>query len=406
MKFLEAVRLALSSLWSNRLRSFLTVIGNVVAVLSVVVVVSVIQGLDRFVAKEIKTTGADVFCFTKIGFVMDYEEFMRQLKRPDLRLDQAEQIAPLLRQSEVVVPRLDRELSVRYASRSARSVRIAGVGAGYDRVADLPLAAGRHLGELEIEGREAVAVVGDGIREKLFLNEDPLGRSIRLGRQRYRVIGVIEKRGGTMDESRDDQIFVPISALRRQAGGRGSIDIYVKAAAGASLEEAQEEASLQLKIARGLDPWDEPDFALVTDEQAYQLYESASRGIYGLLVGVVSLSLLIGGIVIMNIMLVAVTERTREIGIRKAIGARRQDIVAQFLVEAVVLAFFGGLLGVGLGVVGALLVAKLTPLPASVQLWSVLVGLLLASSVGLFFGIYPAHRASRLAPIEALRAEG
>ncbi len=405
MQLRESVRLALSTLWSNRLRSFLTVIGNVVAVLSVVMVVSVIRGLDLFVADKILSTGADVFSLTKIGFVTDYETYLKELERPDIKLGDAAYLSTVLSQSDVVVPRIDRQLSVRLGSKSTGSAPIAGVGAGYALVSDIPLASGRHLEEADVSGHDAVAVIGDGIREKLFLEMDPLGQSLRVGNRTYRVVGVVSKRGGGLGPSRDDQIFVPITTLRQQTGARGSVDIYIRARSHEVLEEAKEEASLQLKIRRGHRPWDPPDFDLMTDEQIYKLYESASRGIYGLLIGVVSLSLLIGGIVIMNIMLVAVTERTREIGIRKAIGARRRDIVAQFLVEAVVLAFVGGLLGVGLGVVGSLAVRGLTPLPASVELWSVVIGLVLASSVGLFFGIYPAHRASELAPIEALRAE-
>jgi len=405
MELKEAIRLALSTLWSNRLRSFLTVIGNVVAVLSVVVVVAVIRGLDLFVADKIVSTGADVFSLTKIGFVMDYDTYIKALERADLRLDDAEYLANHLTLADAVVPRLDTQLPVRLGRLSNASSPVAGVGAGYPLIADLPLTAGRHLEETDVRVHASVAVIGDGIREKLFPNVDPLGRSLKIGRRTYQVVGVIAKRGGGLGASRDDRVFVPITTLRNEVGSRGSIDIAVRARDHAQLEEAKDEASLLLKIRRGLKPWDKPDFDLVTDEQIYKLYENASRGIYGLLVGVVSLSLLVGGIVIMNIMLVAVTERTREIGVRKAIGARRRDIVAQFLVESVVLASVGGLVGVGLGVIGSLAVRKLTPIPASIELWSIVIGLFLASSVGLFFGIYPAHRASELAPIEALRAE-
>jgi putative ABC transport system permease protein len=212
--------------------------------------------------------------------------------------------------------------------------------------------------------------------------------------------------GGTAGGSEDDQVLVPITTLLRQVGPSGrSLDIAVAAIDPDRVHEAQDEATVQLQILRGLKPWQKPDFDTVTNGQLYALYEGTSKGIYGLLLGVVSLSLLVGGIVIMNIMLVSVTERTREIGIRKAVGARRRDIVTQFLVESAMLAAAGGVIGVFGGVTVALIVRAAPPLPAAVHLWSILAGLGLATSVGLFFGIYPAWRASRLLPIAALRHE-
>ncbi len=406
MPFRDALRLALETLWANRLRSLLTVLGNVVAVLSVVIVVSVIHGLDLFVADQVRSTGSDVFSLTKIGLVMDLESYLAAQARPDLRLDDAEYLAGHLSLASAVVPRVDRWVSLRVRTRRADQVRVSGVGDGYAEVSDLPLAGGRHLAQSDVDARSAVAVVGDGIREKLFDGRDPVGEELRVGRHRYRVVGVLDSRGGGGGESRDDLVFVPVSTLRKQFGGRGSVEILIRASDPDRMTEAQDEAMLQLKIRRGLSPWEKPDFDVVTDAQLFDLYANATRWIFGLLVGVVSLSLLVGGIVVMNVMLVAVTERTREIGVRKALGARRRDIVLQFLVEAVVLSAAGGGIGVLLGVAGALLVRGTTPLPAAVQPWSVVTGLVLASAVGLFFGIYPAHRASRLLPIAALRHEG
>jgi len=406
VSFLEAIRSALGTLRANRLRSFLTVLGNVVAVLSVIAVVSVIQGLNRFVAEEFLSTGSHVFTLTKFGMITNFEDYIKALRRPDITYDHARALASRLNFAAAVVPRFDLSLRAERGRLGADDTPVAGFGGDYPLVGDYPLEDGRHLTESDVAGRARVAIIGRGIAEKLFAGVDPIGRDLRVGGTRYQVVGVLEKRGGALGENRDDVVLVPITTLLRQGGGRySSCQILVQARSPEELERAQEEAVLQLKILRGLDPWDPPDFDVFSDQQLYGFYEKMTQGIYGLLVGVVSLSLVIGGIVIMNIMLVSVTERTREIGIRKAVGARRRDVVQQFLVEAVVLALAGGIIGVLGGIGVALAVRASTPLPAAIQAWSVAVGLVLATSVGLFFGIYPAWRASRLEPIAALRYE-
>jgi putative ABC transport system permease protein len=406
MNILEAARLAIATLWGNRLRSFLTVLGNVVAVLSVVALVAVIQGLDKFVSKELLATGSNAFVMTKFGIIMGYEEYLKALERPDITLDDARHLERTMTTAAAVVPFLEARLSVKRGRNQAEGAPVRGTGAGYPLVGRFTLSDGRDIAAVDVDGNAAVAVIGSRIAEKLYPGEDPIGRDLRVGGSRYTVVGVLEPRGGTMGGSQDDQVLLPVTTLLKQVGARArSLDISVVALDAANYEAAQEEAELLLKIRRGLKPWDKPNFDLLTDEQLFGIYRKITAGIYGLLLGVVSLSLLIGGIVIMNIMLVSVTERTREIGIRKAVGARRRDIVTQFLVESVFLATGGGVLGVLLGIGAALVVRAATPLPASVQLWSVLVGMLLASSVGIFFGIYPAWRASRLAPIAALRHE-
>ena len=406
MEFVEALRLAGATLWNNRMRSVLTVLGNVVAVLSVVALVAVIQGLNSFVSREFTVTGSGSFVLTKFGIIMTHEDYLKALERPDITLDQAEALAGRVSLAAAVVPVYDVRLPLRRGRVETEDAPVTGVGEGYPLVGRDALAAGRDLTAADVEGRAAAVVIGDRVREKLFPNEDPIGRDLRVGGHRYQVVGVLARRGGTASSSADDQVVMPITTLLRQVGSAGrSIDVAIAPADAARLNETQDEASVQLKIIRGLKPYSTPDFDAVTDEQLYEIYEKLTQGIYGLLLGVVSLSLLVGGIVIMNIMLVSVTERTREIGIRKAVGARRRDIVTQFLVESVLLAAGGGVMGVALGIGAALLVRATTPLPAAVEPWSVLLGLVLASSVGLFFGIYPAWRASRLEPIAALRYE-
>jgi putative ABC transport system permease protein len=406
MELREALQLASSTLWSNRLRSFLTVLGNVVAVLSVVALVSVIQGLNRYVAQEFLATGSGAFQITKFGIIMNYDEYLKALERPDITLEDARELEQGMTLAAAVVPSINARIPIKRGRLELEDAPVQGTGAGYPLVGRYSLEEGRDLTDADVHDRSPAAVLGIRVRQKLFPREDAIGKDVRIGGYTYQVVGVLQPRGGTAGGSEDDAVLVPITTLMKQLGSRvQSVDISVAAADPARMEEAQDEASVLLKIHRGLKPWAKPDFDIVTSEQLYGMYRNLTKGVYGLLLGVVSLSLLIGGIVIMNIMLVAVTERTREIGIRKAVGARRRDIVTQFLVESVMLAFAGGMLGVLGGIAAALAIRGATPLPASVQLWSVLVGLLLASSVGLFFGIYPAWRASRLSPITALRHE-
>ena len=218
-------------------------------------------------------------------------------------------------------------------------------------------------------------------------------------------MGVLQKRGSVLGQSQDNVVLVPVTTYVKLFGARDPVEINIRAKSAETMLAAQDEAALLLKLRRGLNPWQEADFDIVTSEMLYDLYQNVTKGIYGLTIGIVAISLLVGGIVIMNIMFVSVTERTREIGIRRALGARKRDIVLQFLSESISLAAMGGVIGVLVGVGGALILRGATPLPASISLWSVVVGLVLASSVGLFFGINPAVRASRLEPVEALRHE-
>ncbi len=406
MEFREAIRLALGTLWTNRLRSFLTVLGNVVAVLSVVALVSVIQGLNRYVSTQFLSTGSGTFTITKFGLIMNYDDYLKAAARADITLADAEDLERKLTLAAAVVPVGQGRMAVKRGTVAGDDAPVLGVGAGYPLISRYELSSGRDLGDSDVRERAAVALVGDRIREKLFPNEDPVGKELKLGAHTFTIVGVMAHQGGSIGGSQDDQVVIPVTTLLKLQGSRArTLDIGILARSPGQIEAARDEAEVQLKIRRGLKPWAKPDFDVITDEQLYGIYQNLTKGIYGLLLGVVSLSLLIGGIVIMNIMLVSVTERTREIGIRKAVGARRTDIVAQFLVESVLLALAGGVIGVLGGIGAALAVRALTPLPASVELWSVAVGLVLASSVGLFFGIYPAWRASRLAPIAALRYE-
>jgi putative ABC transport system permease protein len=405
VSLIEALRLAAAHLWANRLRSFLTVLGNVVAVSSVVAVVAVIHGLNRYVSDRILSTGSHVFSISKIGFVTDYETYMKMMRRRDLTLDDADALAREMQHASAVVPSVSRSENLRFGRDEASGARVVGLGDGYPELRTMELAGGRDLTRQDVQGRASVAVIGDDVREKLFGAIDPLGREFLVGRNRFQIVGVLEKRGSVLGQSQDNVVLIPVTTYQKLFGKRDLIEIDIRAKSAEEMSDAQEEASLLLKLRRGLKPWSEPDFDVWTSEMLLQLYQNLTKGIYGLTVGIVAVSLLVGGIVIMNIMFVSVTERTREIGIRRALGARRRDVVLQFLSESVALAALGGVFGVLFGAAGALTLSHATPLPAAIQAWSILLGLVLASSVGLFFGIYPAFRASQLVPVEALRHE-
>ena len=405
MRPLEALRLALSVLWSNRMRSALTILGNVVAVSSVVAVVAIINGLNSYVSDKILSTGSQTFTISKFGFDSDYDAYLKMLRRKDLTLDDAAALERQMEHARVVVPVVSRRETLHRGRDEASGAVVVGVGDGVEDLRTLDVAEGRHLGREDVRGRAMVAVIGEEVREKLFEGLDPIGRDLRAGRHRFQVVGVLKKRGSVLGQSQDNVVLIPVTTYAKLFGLRDQLEINIRAASPEVMDEAQDEAALLMKLRRGLNPWDEPDFSVYTSEMLYTLYQNLTKGIFGLTIGIVAISLLVGGIVIMNIMFVSVTERTREIGIRRAIGARRSDVILQFLSEAIALATLGGLVGVIVGVSGALILKAATPLPASVSFWSIAVGLALASSVGLFFGIYPAMRASRLVPVEALRHE-
>lgn len=405
MSLIESLRLALSVLWSNRLRSFLTILGNVVAVSSVVAVVAIIHGLNTYVGESLLATGSNVFSIMKFSFTTDNDTWLKQLRRRDITLADAEALSAQMQYALAVVPVAESRQNLKVSREEARGAPLIGVGEGFSELGTIDLAAGRPLTREEVRGRATVAVIGDQVREKLFGAIDPVGRWLRVGRHRFQVVGVLKKKGGGPGQNEDSQVIIPVTTFQKFYGSREGVRLDIRATGVETLQEAQEEAALLLKLRRGLKPWDEPDFGIWTSEMFYQFYKNLTKGIYGLTIGIVAISLLVGGIVIMNIMFVSVTERTREIGIRRAMGAKRRDVMLQFLSESVSLAVVGGLLGVIGGILIAVILRGATPLPTEVRLWSVLVGLLLSSTVGLFFGIYPAMRASHLPPVEALRYE-
>ncbi|HYM81138.1 MAG TPA: ABC transporter permease [Candidatus Limnocylindria bacterium] len=405
MNLRESAGIALGALRANKLRSFLTLLGTIIGVMSVITVLSFVEGLNRYVSDKLLSSGANVFWVDKYGFITSQEEYEDAVGRPDVTLDDAEALELGVSHASLVVAQSNQSGTARYRNREVRGVAIRGRGAGYELIDELTIESGRHLGELDDQRRRLVCVIGPEVAEELFGTLDPVGRQIRLGAETYEVVGVTQAKGKLLGQSQDRFAAIPIRSYQKYKLERGTIDVAIKSLDAASMPVAQQEARNVLRGRRHLGPSKPDNFGITTSENVLQLYEALTGKIFVVTIGVAAISLVVGGIVIMNIMLVSVTERTREIGIRKAMGAKRGDILSQFLVESTTLSLVGGMIGIASGVGFALLAAAVTPLPAAVSLPSVFAGLGMSALIGVFFGSYPAWRAARLDPIEALRYE-
>jgi len=405
MNVRESVGIALEALRANKLRSFLTLLGVIIGVSSVITVMSVVQGLDRYVRERLVSAGSNVFTVDRIGVEFDFRKVTEKLRRRPLSPADAAAIGRSAEHVAAVVATRDAIADVRRGHRKMRRVTVHGAEPGYMDVEDFPVASGRPLEDRDERSRGAVCVLGSEVVGELFGPLDPLGREIRIGDSPFTVVGVGVRKGSSFGQSQDQYVIVPLSSFEKLYGREGSVTLQVRSLGQEHFAVAQEETRAILRQRRHVGPTQPDDFDLVTPEMYLGLWKNLSGAISVVIVGVSMISLVVGGIVIMNIMLVSVTERTREIGIRKALGARRKDVLAQFLIEATTLSLAGGLAGLGLGVGFAVLLSAVTPLPTFVSPLAVLLGLAGSTAVGVFFGAYPASRAARLDPIEALRYE-
>ena len=406
MNLRESIGIALGGLRANKLRSFLTLLGIIIGVASVIAVVSFVEGLNRFVTQKLLNAGANVFVVDREGFITSQDQFEAARRRPPVTLDDADAIRAGAPHAALVVAQTQSMVPLRYRANVMKAVMLNGRSEGYDLVDDQALELGRHLSELDDRDRRMVAVLGPEVAEELFGgSESAMGRRLRVGRYEFEVVGVTKAKGKLFGQSQDRFVTIPVHTFQKYWQERGSLAIAVKSLDQAALETAQQEARNIMRARRHQRPGQPDLFGITTSETWMQLYRTLTGGIFIVSIGVAAISLFVGGIVIMNIMLVSVTERTREIGIRKALGARRRDILTQFLVESTTLSLTGGILGIVLGASVALLVGAVSPLPAAVSFGAVALGVVMSSAVGVFFGSYPAARAARLDPIEALRYE-
>jgi putative ABC transport system permease protein len=405
-QFIEATLIALNAIWTNKLRSFLTVLGNIVAVTSIIAVVSLIQGMNTYVTDVIvKDVGADNFTIMRSPVIRTEEDEERIRNFPRVTLDDAAAIKRYSDKIGAIAAQAGGAARITYGTESLESVSLQAVSRDYVYFETFDVERGRLISPVEIDRNRQLTVLGWQTADRLFGPADPIDKVIQIRGLHFRVVGVSEKKGSAFGQSQDEFAIIPLGVFRKMFGSRQSLQLLVKPKSPDIVKAAMEDATVALRIERRLRPKEEDNFGMFTSDTLLNIYDQATKGLFAVLIGIVALSLVVGGIVIMNIMLMVVSERTREIGLRKALGARRRDIVWQILTESVTLSTFGGLVGIGLGFLLALAISKVSPLPAAVQLWSVALGIGITALVGLFFGLYPAMRAAALDPIEALRRE-
>lgn len=407
MKYLEALKLALQSLWANKLRSVLTLFGVIISVGSVIMVVTLVNGAKQFVTSKVNRYGAAVITISKSPQTfITIQEYIEFQKRRNIDYDDYRAILADCRLCVSVGAQRTATGKVVYGTNSTTDTSIRGWTWTMPPLSNLDLALGRSYTEVEDTHSTHVAIVGSDIADNLLGAGDPLGKEIRVDGIPYTVIGVGEHQGKMLGMSLDNWVGIPLTTFLHSYGQNQSMIIYVESGSGGAVMEAvQDELRSIMRARRHLGPGTPDAFSIDSSATFTNLLTSVFNNFGAVVVAIASVSLVVGGIVIMNIMLVSVTERTREIGVRKALGARRNDILLQFLIESAILAATGGLLGVVLGIGGAQALTLAVGFPSEVVLWSVLAGLFVATAVGLFFGIYPAHKASALDPIAALRAE-
>jgi putative ABC transport system permease protein len=402
----ESVMLALASIWANKLRSVLTLLGNIVAVSSIITVVALITGVNAAVTDAIVSDlGADSFTIQRMGITQNEDDFERMRNNPLVTLQDADAIKRFAMSVQSIMAQAQTATRVAYRDEELETLQVQGVSEDYIDFATFDAERGRMITPLEVKRKRPVTLIGWGTADRLFGNADPLDKQIKIAGVPFTVVGVSKKKGAAFGQSLDEYVVIPLGQYQKLFGARQSLALMVKPRDAALAALAKDEARVALRVDRGLRAREPDNFGIVASDSVLGIFQQATAGIAVLLVGIVGLSLLVGGIVIMNIMLMVVSERTREIGLRKALGAKRRDIMSQVLTESITLSVVGGILGIALGALFSTIISALTPVPSSVELWSVALGVIITAAVGLFFGWMPARRAAMLDPIEALRRE-
>ncbi len=407
MRFLEGVKIALQSLRAHKLRSFLTLLGVIFGVMTVVAVAAVIEGFFRYVDRTVTADlGTNTVVLDKYGIITSFEDFITASRRnKDLTMSDADYLRERMRTAQFIGAQGGAGAEVRSTGQKMTDVSVRGMSASMINIDTTQPEAGRYISDGDDEHRRYVALIGSEIADTLFNRRDVAGREIKIDGLPFEVIGVAKEQGSFFGQSRDDFVIIPLSTYQKMWGARGSLTISIKAPDGVNLQDVQDEARMLMRARHRLAYNDKDTFGLVTADAINNFVQAIFGIIAAVALGVVSISLVVSGIVIMNIMLVTVTERTREIGIRKSLGARRKDILVQFLVEATTLSLVGGLIGLVIAFGISKLLVAFTPIPAELPLWAAALAIAVSSGVGLVFGIYPAWKAARLDPIVALRAE-
>jgi len=406
MKFFESVALALSAILAHKLRSFLTLLGIIFGVATVIVVVSLVEGFNKYFNDKIADLGSNAFVVNKMGIVTSMQDYIeRSKKNKDIKLDDLRAIKEHPIYVKDAAATMRRRGNIKRDTQTLEDAEILGVTANMVDIDSIKVDQGRYITATEEEHSRYSCFIGYGAANQLFPSVDPLDKEIKIEGMPFRIVGVAQEIGTVFGNPRDNFVIMPISTYQSLYGSRGSIGIRVAAIGAESIERAQDEVRVVMRARRHLNYNDPDNFGIVTSDALNHLREQIFGTISIVAIGVTSIALVVGGIVIMNIMLVSVTERTREIGIRKSLGARRTDIVRQFLSESTVLSLLGGCIGVAIAYGIGKLATLLFDLPTALPIMWTFIALTVSASIGLFFGIYPAWKAAKLDPIEALRAD-
>ena len=404
----EALWVAAGSLNSSKLRSFLTLLGVILATTALIVVMSMVHGMDVYVAEQVSDMGTDGFRLHRIPILGEFDpkKYLElERKNPKLTVEEYQFLKSHLTFVGDIGMEADRRVSIHYRGQELDGADLMGVTTNMAVISNIQIARGRFLTDFEDQRRMSVAFIGNDVLERFFLDRDPVGKTIVVSGKPFQVIGAAKKRGSVFGQSRDKFVIIPVSTFLKTFGARPELEFSAVAMDHAHLNDAEDEARVLLRAYRRLRPNQEDNFGLMASASLVALWDKLTGVLATMAVGIVSIFMVVGGVVIMNIMLAVVTERTYEIGIRKAVGARRADILGQFLIESALLSAVGGFLGVMLAWMITLLVRLATPMPMAVPIYAVLVGVGLSAVVGLFFGVYPARGASLMNPIQALRWE-
>jgi len=404
----ETVRLAFDSLRAHKLRSFLTLLGVILAVATLVSVMSVIAGLNFYVADKVANLGANVLVVDRFGIITSNDAFVKARKRPILTREDLQRYQETSQLAKAVAgyDRFPNGVLTRSGNTVMENTTVVGVTANYGEIRGLSVAQGRFLTDTDDEHRSEVAFIGADLAKKFFPNVDPIGKTIRAETHTYEVIGVGATIGSALGRSQDNYVLVPLGTyLKGWHQPNDSMAIFAQARSAEEMQAAEDEARLLVRAWHHLSYNAEDDFAILGSDSIMELWKSLTGNLVQVAMALVSVFLLVGGIVIMNIMLASVTERTHEIGLRRSLGARKQHILFQFLAESATLAAAGGVMGILLAAAIVLFVKRVFDFPMEMPIAAVILSLVLSTAVGLFFGIFPAMRAAKLDPIEALRSE-
>jgi putative ABC transport system permease protein len=408
INYVESVSISLQSLRANKLRSFLTLLGIIIGVTTVITVVTIIQGLNRYVKYQLFAFGSNTFTVQRAPEIITNLKLAQEmLKRKRIEYDDYLYLKANVKLGEMVEAEYGTSGTVKYGAKILTDMRIVGeTDENYLTGRTMEVEAGRFLSADDETFARQVCVIGNDIKKELFPYENPVGKWLTANNRKYKIIGTVKGMGKILGMSLDNFLRIPITTFRKYyQQKRRSLTINIKTRDVESLEPAKEEIRTIMRSRRKLNFSQNDDFALEDSQTFIDFYNNLTRTLYMAMIAVASISMLIGGIVIMNIMLVSVTERIGEIGLRKAVGARRKDILIQFLIESSSISAVGGLIGITLGFIFAKIISALTALPAALEPWSVVLAIIMSSSVGLFFGIFPANRAAKLDPVVALRSE-